>query len=442
MDTLKFHVETFGCQMNQNDSELMSLSLTEKGMYASGSLENADIVVFNTCSVRENAEKRVIAKIKTNRKTIRDNNGVIIVTGCMAQRIGEQLIKEKIADIVIGPYQSPHIGDILDIYFKSKDKNVFLSQEMDDFSGRINTRLSEFKNDTPWHRWVTITHGCENNCTYCIVPSVRGKLISIPSPTILDYINILTHNGVKEITLLGQNVNQYGQDNEDIPFHKLLEEVAKIEGLVRINFLTSHPKDFSEEAIKVIKDYPNISRSIHLPMQSGSNNILKRMNRKYTAEHYLELVELLDKHLDDYAISTDLIVGFPGETEEDYQETLSIIKKIKFDEAFMYAYSPREGTPGFNLKETLTEKEKQQRLQNLIDTQREIAHNKLKKRIGTIEDVIIERVSKKSNSHVFARSFLNHSVVLPGNISEVGRLMRVEIESIAGSTLKATRVAH
>ena len=428
--------------MNQNDSELISLSLTEKGMTSSDSLDDANIIIYNTCSVRENAEKRVIAKIKNKKKTIKDNKGIIIVTGCMAQRIGEKLIKEKLADLVIGPYQSPHISDILDIYLKSNKENIFLSQEMEDFSGRINTRLSEHKNKTPWHRWVTITHGCENNCTYCIVPSVRGKLISIPSPTIIDYIKILTHNGVKEVTLLGQNVNQYGQDNDDIKFPKLLEEIAQIDGLVRINFLTSHPKDFSEDIIKVIRDNPNISRSIHLPMQSGSNKTLKRMNRQYTIENYLSFIELLNKHLNDYAISTDLIVGFPGETEEDYQETIEIVKRIKFDEAFMYAYSPREGTPAFKLKESLTEKIKQERLQNLIDVQREIAHNKLKKRIGTIEDIIVEKVSKKSSSQIYARSFLNHSIVLPGNSDEVGKLMRIKIESISGSTLQATRVAH
>ena len=283
---------------------------------------------------------------------------------------------------------------------------------------------------------MTITHGCENFCSYCIVPVVRGKLISFPSHRILDYIRLLAGNGTREITLLGQNVNQYGTDNNDIPFHRLLESAALVPGIERINFITSHPKDFIEDILLVIRDHSNISRSIHLPLQSGSDRILGLMNRGYTIRDYLGIIEKIRALLADHALSTDLIVGFPGESEDEFEETLRAMEQIRFDDAFTYAYSPREGTPAFSLPESLTHVEKIARLERLIALQRGISHQKLRERIDREEETIIEGFSKKSPDRVMGRTYLNHNVVLPGSGEDIGKKIRIKIDGVSGATLR------
>ena len=288
-----YRIETFGCQMNKSDSELMELSLEAEGFEKAAELYDADVVVYNTCSVRQRAEDHVTAKIRETKAHLRKGS-VIVLAGCMAQRTGEDFIKRRWADLVVGPYQSPRIGSLVTELLKGKIKSkVFVSQETSDFAARLDDQIAGRKEETPHHRWVTITHGCENFCTYCIVPYVRGKLISFPSASILTHIDTLIRQGITEITLLGQNVNQYGQDNGDLTFYKLLEAVAAKPGLVRVGFLTSHPKDFCEDTVKVIRDNPVISRGIHLPLQSGSDEILKKMNRQYSWAHYLSLVETI-----------------------------------------------------------------------------------------------------------------------------------------------------
>lgn len=436
-----FHIETFGCQMNKNDSELMALSLQEHGFMPADDSLHADISIFNTCSVREHAENRVISRIRSQRKKIFDKNGIIVVAGCMAQRIGGELIDKKLADMVIGPYQSPEIGRLLRLHLEDRSRQYFLSQEISDFSGRINPGLYRISDTPAWHKWVTITHGCENYCSYCIVPSVRGRLISFPSGQILDYIRLLASHGIKEITLLGQNVNQYGTDNNDMPFHKLLESTAGIAGIERINFITSHPKDFSDDILRVIGDHQNISRSIHLPLQSGSDRVLKLMNRRYARSDYMKIVEKIRYHLASYSLSTDLIVGFPGESEVEFRETLSAVETIRFDDAFTYAYSPREGTPACSLNETLTREEKIARLERLIALQRSISRLKLNDRINRVEDTIIERFSKKSPGRVMGRTYLNHIVVTDGSKDDIGKKIRIKIDGVLGATLQGTRIA-
>jgi tRNA-2-methylthio-N6-dimethylallyladenosine synthase len=436
-----YHIETFGCQMNKNDSELMALSLSEHGFQIAGDGHKADITIYNTCSVREHAENRVLSRIRSHRKRLRDNDGIIVVAGCMAQRLGEELIRNNIADIVIGPYQSPEIGKLLRRHFEDRTARSFLSQNSSDFSGRIKHDLYHI-NDTPeWHKWVTITHGCENYCSYCIVPSVRGKLISFPSVQILDYIRSLADHGIREITLLGQNVNQYGSDNSDIPFCRLLEAAAGIGGIERINFITSHPRDFSDDILHVIKDMPNISRSIHLPLQSGSDRILALMNRGYTTADYMAVVEKMKKLLDSSSLSTDLIVGFPGESDDEFYDTLRAVETIRFDDAFTYAYSPRRGTPAFSLAESLTREEKNARLERLIMVQRNISKQKLSERIDSVEDAIIERFSKKSDDRVMGKTYLNHVIITPGTRDDIGKKIRIKINSVLGSTLQGTRIA-
>ncbi len=421
--------------MNKGDSELITLSMIENGFTQTANEETADICIFNTCSVREHAEKRALAKISIARSRKPAKQRLVVVAGCMAQRIGEELVLKGKADLAAGPYQSPELGTIIRTHIDKHRCKLFLSQEGADFSERINFDLVKNKDIYPWHKWVTITHGCENFCAYCIVPYVRGKLISFPSEKILNYIRELAAEGIIEITLLGQNVNQYGQDCGEIPFYQLLEKTAAIEGLKKINFLTSHPMDFNSVIADVIKDNSNISRSIHLPLQSGSDPVLKAMNRKYTLSDYHRIIDTLKNRLDDFSISTDLIVGFPGETDADFRNTLKAVTDIRYDEAFMYAYSPREGTPAFTLKEELTRAEKIERLNELIALQRKISLEKRESRINRIELVIAEKSSRRSTLEVSGKTFLNHTVVFNGSSADIGKETRVEIIEVNGSTL-------
>jgi tRNA-2-methylthio-N6-dimethylallyladenosine synthase len=436
-----YHIETFGCQMNKNDSELMALSMQEHGFKPASDPLTADVSIYNTCSVREHAENRVISRIRSHRKYLSGKERIIVVAGCMAQRIGDSLVEDSLADMVIGPYQTPEIGRLLRLHLEDRRRRLFRSQDISDFAGRINPELYRISDTPAWHKWVTITHGCENFCSYCIVPSVRGKLISFPSGQILDYVRSLAAKEIREITLLGQNVNQYGTDSGDIPFHKLLESAAGTAGIERINFITSHPKDFSDDILHVIRGHANISRSIHLPLQSGSDRILGLMNRQYTLSGYLRIVDKINKLLAPFSLSTDLIVGFPGESESEFRETLSAVERIRFDDAFTYAYSPRRGTPAFSLEETLTRKEKIARLEELIALQRSISRQKLKELVNREEDTIIERFSKKSRDKVMGRTYQNHIVVTDGSKDDIGKKIRIKIESVRGATLQGTRIA-
>ncbi len=436
-----YSIETFGCQMNKNDSELMALSLDKNGFRAVEEGRVADITIYNTCSVREHAENRVLSRIRSRRKRLRDGGGIIVVAGCMAQRMGTELIENGIADMIIGPYQSPTIGELLRRHLEDRKANAFISQDIHDFTERINRDLCGVGATPPWHRWVTITHGCENFCSYCIVPFVRGRLISFPSKQILEYIRALTDSGIREITLLGQNVNQYGADCSDIPFYRLLESSAATPGIERINFITSHPRDFSDDIIRVIRDCPSISRSIHLPLQSGSDRILKLMNRGYTMADYMRIVEKIRSLLDSSSLSTDLIVGFPGESKEEFLHTIGAVESIRYDEAFTYAYSPRQGTPAFSLTESISREEKSGRLAKLIDVQRNISKQKLSERIDSVEDAIIEGLSKKSPDRVMGKTFLNHVVITHGAPEDIGKKIKIRIDGVLGSTLQGTRIA-
>ncbi|MDR3237556.1 MAG: MiaB/RimO family radical SAM methylthiotransferase, partial [Spirochaetia bacterium] len=350
---------------------------------------------------------------------------------------------EKTADVVIGPYQSPGIGEKLRGYFSSQDRAMmpqplFLSQDTDDFKSRLAPGLAQ---NAGWHSWITITHGCENFCAYCIVPYVRGALISFRSADIIEHAKSLIGNGVLEITLLGQNVNQFGHDTGDIPFFSLLEKTASLPGLARLNFLTSHPKDFSRDIIRVIADNQNISRSIHLPLQSGSDRILELMNRSYTMRHYYTLIESINNLLPEHSVTTDLIVGFPGETQDDYLATLRAVESIRFDDAYMYAYSAREGTPAAAMNETISAGEKTARLSGLIDLQRNISRDKLLGRVNRVEEIIPERVSRRNETELMGRTFLNHPVVISGSPQDIGRRVKIRIDAVSGSTLRGIQIA-
>ncbi|HOS40569.1 MAG TPA: tRNA (N6-isopentenyl adenosine(37)-C2)-methylthiotransferase MiaB [Spirochaetota bacterium] len=433
-----FHIETYGCQMNKCDSELMALSMAGAGFEAADG-DAADIRIFNTCSVRAHAEDRALANMRAAQAAIRERDGIIVLAGCMAQRIGVGLAGSA-AHIVVGPYQTPDIGRIVRDHLDAGAGAVHLSQEPARLATRINPENIGDADGTPWHKWLTITHGCENFCAYCIVPAVRGPLVSFPSAEIIDYAKRLADHGVIELTLLGQNVNQYGQDSVDISFARLLASISEIDGIRRVNFLTSHPKDFTDDIIETMRDHLAITRAIHLPMQSGSDRILGLMNRRYTVDAYRSLVDRIRAALVDCAISTDLIVGFPGETDAEFRDTLDAVESIGFDDAFMYAYSPREGTAAHALAESITREEKIARLNELIALQRAIGRTRLAVRAGATEVVIVERVSKKSDDEVMGKTALNHPVVLPGGAGDIGAVLRVRIEGVRGNTLYGERV--
>ena len=441
-----FYIETFGCQMNKSDSELIKHSMLSEGFIESENAQNAQIRIYNTCSVRQHAEDRVLARIETAKPQITAQKGITVVAGCMAQRMGSELIKSNHANIVLGPYQSPTAGKIIKSFLNDNNKSnkdnktTFISQNPADFSDRlVEPLIQDFTHS--WKEFVTITHGCENYCSYCIVPYVRGKLISFDSNDILKHIEKLTQRGITEITLLGQNVNQYGQDSNDITFAKLLEKTAKIENLKRIHFITSHPKDFSDDILQVIADNKNISRSIHLPLQSGSDKILNLMNRQYTLKQYTNIFEKIKTISNDFSVTTDLIAGCPNETEEDFNETLDAVKSLKFDEAFMYAYSPREGTQAFELQETITRKEKIKRLNTLIETQRAISLQILQGRVNKVEEFIPEKISKKNKKELMGKTSFNHPAVIEGSKEDLGKILKIKITSVKGSTLYAEKIS-
>ncbi|MGQ9843503.1 MAG: tRNA (N6-isopentenyl adenosine(37)-C2)-methylthiotransferase MiaB [Spirochaetota bacterium] len=432
-----FTIVTFGCQMNKSDSELMEVSLTQEGFVKSNSY--GDIIIFNTCSVRKHAEDRALAHIIEARNSHKQS--IIVVAGCMAQRLRQELRTTYGADLVVGPYNSPAIGSIIKNYIQNNDISEYTSQDIKDFASRIHPLLVTHKDDLPWHKWVTISHGCENYCAYCIVPYVRGKLISFPSQQIIDYCKLLIDNGITEITLLGQNVNQYGQDSGDIQFYSLLEKVSTLQGLYKLNFLTSHPKDFNKEILQVIKDNPVIARSIHLPLQSGSDSILQAMNRHYTMKQYYSIIEAIHALLPMSSISTDIIVGFPGETQKDFEDTLTAVRTVQFDEAFTYKYSPREGTHAYTMPDSVPYTVKQERLDILIQTVRELSQKRLMNHMNTTTDMIVERISKKSDTEVMGKTICNHPVIIKGGKEDIGKKYTVTIVSLKGSTLYGERSA-
>lgn len=422
--------------MNKSDSELMEVSLAKSG-YIKGSIP-ADIYIFNTCSVRKHAEDRAIAHVVETRSKYK--NALIVVAGCMAQRMAVVLRTEYGVDLVVGTYHSPDMGNIITRYIQNNDAHEYISQNQEDFAVRFNNDLVNHKDELPWHKWVTISHGCENYCAYCIVPHVRGKLISFPSQKIIDYCTLLIDNGVFEITLLGQNVNQYGQDSGDVPFYVLLEKISALQGLHKINYITSHPKDFHFDILRVMKDNPVISRSIHLPLQSGSDNVLSAMNRGYTMKQYHAIVDEIYKLLPQCSISTDIIAGFPGETPEDFEATLDAVQSIKFDDAFTYKYSPREGTYAYSFPDSVSDIIKQERLDILIKTVRKFSKLKLHSRIGTTTTMIVERISKKSSDEVMGKTIHNHPIVIKGGKEDIGKKYAVTILSLKGSTLYGERI--
>ncbi len=418
----KFFIETYGCQMNFSLSEQLNNRLISNNFVQAESPEHADIVIINACSVRQHAEDKVFQRINYFKNLKKRKDLKLIVTGCFAQNQKQNI---KYADFTLGTY---HINEIPDMLLSVTEK--YVDTDMSEYSFMEPVQESDY----PFRCMVDITVGCDNYCTYCIVPYVRGRQISRKSSDIIESIKKLTGSGVKEVTLLGQNVNSYGMDSGDISFAELLKQINDSTDIKRIKFLTSHPKDFTDDIIEMIFSLDKVSKYIHLPIQSGSNKILRLMNRKYTAEHYIDIIEKIKSYKQEFSISTDLLIGFPGETEKDFLETIKVIEYIRYDEAYMFKYSPRPHTAALKFKDALSEQEKKERLNHLIKIQKNIEKEDIKKHIGKNRSVLIEGYSKKNRSEFIGKDELNKTVVVGHNV-KVGNFYNVTIKEYKGVTL-------
>jgi len=434
----KVFIRTFGCQMNERDSELISGMLKEKGYKISDNAEEADIILFNTCSVRQHAEDRVIGNIqKLSSRKKKDPNLRIGVLGCMAKRHGEMLFKEyPQVDIVVGPSNIYDIPDLLDRVYDSEEILAVDREKRPKKKALAGYRSGIFS------AYVNIMYGCDNFCSYCIVPYVRGRETSRPKKDIIDEVKALADNGFKEVTLLGQNVNSYGKGlSSKISFPELLEAVNRVKGIERIRFTTSHPKDAGKSLFRAVSDLDKVCEHIHLPLQSGSDKILDLMNRKYTYEDYRKKIELLRSMNSDVGLSTDIIVGFPSEKENDYKATFKAMDQIGFNSAFIFKYSPRPPALSSCLVDDVSEKDKRSRNNELLELQKKISHQKNKGMVGTQQEILVEGRSRMSKKELIGRTRNFTPCVFPGGDNLIGQLVKVDIKGTSQTTLKGVLIS-
>ncbi len=434
----KLFIETYGCQMNVADSEVVASVMKMAGYDICESLEEADAVFLNTCSVRDNAEQKIINRLEFFYSQKKKGRHLIIgVLGCMAERVKEKLIEEHHVDIVVGPDAYMSLPDLIaQVEMGHKAINVELSTT-ETYRDVIPQRIC----GKQIGGFVSIMRGCNNFCHYCIVPYTRGRERSRDVESILNEVRDLKERGFKEVTLLGQNVNSYlwkDENNEkEVNFPTLLRMVAHEAQGMRVRFTTSHPKDMSDETLHVIAEEPNVCRNIHLPVQSGSNRILKLMNRKYTREWYLERVAAIRRIIPDCGLSTDIFAGYCTETEEDHQESLSLMRECAYDSAFMFKYSERPGTyASKHFKDDIDEDTKVRRLNELIALQNELSAESNRKCVGQTYEVLVEGVSKRSKDQLFGRTEQNKVVVFDRGNNRIGDFIQVQITESSSATLK------
>lgn len=437
---LKYNILTMGCQLNENDSEKLCGMLDKMGYEAIDNLNEADLALFNTCCVRENAEDKLFGKLGELKRIKNTRNIVIAIGGCMMQ---EEHITEKIkqsypyVDIIFGTHTLQNFPKDLYETLTKREK----IKDIIDIDGEVYEGLP-IKRDSQIKASVTIMNGCNNFCSYCIVPYVRGRERSRNPKDIIAEVKGLAKEGYKEITLLGQNVNSYLRSEktgvrkvnieeygEVDSFAKLLREINKINGIERIRFVSPHPKDFTDDVIEAIGDCNKVCKLIHLPLQSGSTQVLKAMNRKYTKDQYLELVDKMKKQIPNLTLSTDIIVGFPGETEEDFEDTLDVVKRVGFEQVYMFIYSRRVGTPGDKMENQIPEDIKHKRfdrLKALVESQ--IQQNN-EKYVGTVQEVLVEGLSKNNKNMLTGRTDSNKVVIFEGSKDLINKMIKIKIDS-------------
>ncbi|NBC85568.1 MAG: tRNA (N6-isopentenyl adenosine(37)-C2)-methylthiotransferase MiaB [Bacteroidetes bacterium] len=435
-------IETYGCQMNVSDSEIVASVLRESGYGLTTEESEADVVLINTCAIRENAEQKVRKRLSMLRADKRDRGRDLTlgVLGCMAERLREKLLEqEQLVDLVVGPDAYRDLPRLLNEADESGQAavNVQLSKE------ETYADLAPVRYDSNGlSAFVTIMRGCDNMCSFCVVPFTRGRERSRPVSSILREVQQLVDEGYKEVTVLGQNVNSYhytDDDGTDVSFAELLDRVSRVSPELRVRYSTSHPKDCSDDLLRVHRDRPNVCNYIHLPVQHGNTEVLDRMRRTYTREEYLELIDRARDICPDISFSTDIIAGFCGETEDQHRDTLTLMEKVRYDHAFMFKYSERPQTYAQRkFEDDVPEDVKQRRLEEIITLQRQHATESNERELGTVHTVLIEGPSKKSDEEFFGRTDTNKGVVFPREDYEKGQYVRVRVEDCTSSTLLGT----
>lgn len=435
METIgKYHIITYGCQMNLHESEKMAGILEKGGYEKAENMEDADVILFNTCCIRENAENHAFGNIGALKKLKRERPGLIIaVGGCMTQEKGKaEYLREKFPfiDVIFGNLNLEQIGELVEQKRKQKKKIVSLREK----EGEVIEYDPPVRNSYP-NAWVNIMYGCNNFCSYCIVPYVRGRERSRKPEHIIAECENLIKEGYREITLLGQNVNSYGNDGAtDMRFPELLERVARLDGDFRVRFMTSHPKDFSEELVKVIARNRKICHQIHLPVQSGNDRVLKEMNRRYTSADYLAKVRMLREYLPDAEITSDLIVGFPGETDEEFKDTVRLAQEVDFSSAFTFVYSKRSGTRAAEMPDQIPEEVQKERIMELVEVINRLTREKSAKYVGRETEILCEDYDPKRNLY-FGRDEYGRMGYFESEENCIGKFVMLKVDAANGVSL-------
>ena len=451
-DRKKAYVETYGCQMNLSDGELMQGILAAAGYALAQKPEEADVILVNTCAIREHAEQRVIGRVGELARIKQERPDVVIgVTGCMAQRMGTQLLERaSYVELVMGPDSYRQLPDVLGKLRPARVQTsdartrrglpVVERQALLDFNSDENYEGIELQRASRVSAWVSVQRGCNYRCTYCIVPYTRGPEKNREPQQILQEVRTLAEQGTPEVVLLGQTVNSY--EHGDWAFPDLLRAVARVDGIRRVRFTSPHPNDFTPTLVEVMAEEPAVCKQLHLPVQSGHNRTLRRMLRRYTVESYLEKIALVRRAIPDIALSTDVIVGFPGETHEEYEATLELMRTVRYDDAYLYKYSLREGTPATRLpaEEFIPDAEAQQRLERLIELHRSIQAEINRKELGRTVDVLIERVARSAGD-LLGRTDSNKVVAFPGDEARIGQFTSVLLTGTSGATFTGREVS-
>lgn len=434
MNKQKVYIETYGCQMNLADTEIVQGLLRRNGYEFTNEVDSADIILLNTCAVREHAEERIYGRLGLFRSVKKHRPNLVVgVLGCMAERLRKKLMEEeKVVDLVVGPDEYRRVPELIEnalIGEKGLAVRLSRTETYDDIEPYREDGISA---------WIAVMRGCDKFCTFCVVPFTRGRERSRPLKSIVNEVINLSKRGFKEVNLLGQNVNSYRDGEYD--FADLLKAVAEVDRSMRVRFITSHPQDFSDKLIYTIAENENICKYIHLPIQSGSNRILELMNRTYTVEHYLERIETARKIIPDVSFSTDIIAGFPTETEEDHQMTLHVLEQVRFDGAFMFKYSPRERTKAYEMGDDVPDEVKTRRLNEIIELQQRISYEINLDLIDKELEVLVEDYSKKSNDYFMGRTDTNKIVILPKKDLNIGDYCIAKISRANSATLFAEEV--
>lgn len=429
----KVYIETYGCQMNYSDTEIVLSVLSKFGYNETTDIHNSDVILLNTCSIRENAETKIFNRLEALKMFKKKNpNMVVGILGCMAERMRKELLEnEPIVDLIVGPDEYRKVPHLIDNALETGEKGIAVKL----------SKVETYDDIVPIRRdgisaWITIMRGCDKFCTYCVVPFTRGRERSRKLSSIVDEAKRLYDEGVKDIWLLGQNVNSYRFEEYD--FSDLLANVAKAVPQMRVRYTTSHPYDLSDKLLYTMAEHDNICKYIHLPVQSGSDRILKLMNREYSVEHYMNVMKKARKLMPDIGLSTDIISGFPTETEEDHQATMNVMKEVKYDGAYMFTYSRRPNTKAFRMEDDIDPETKTRRLDEIIALQREHSYELYKEQIGKEKEIILETLSKKSDDYYMGRTDCNKSVIVPKHksfVNENGMLVEEKTFNI-GDTIK------